>query len=120
VALEPVDLTATAEPEARPEPQPEPEVEQPAEEQVAEVEQPEQPAPTRRRGGRRAASSAGAPVALQAVDLTAPAEPTGAPLTKVAGESGEAPTTPVADPEPAAPARRKRKRVTSEAGPPKA
>ncbi|MGE9783715.1 Rne/Rng family ribonuclease [Janibacter sp. G368] len=120
VALEPVDLTATAEPEARPEPQPEPEVEQPAEEQVAEVEQSEQPAPTRRRGGRRAASSAGAPVALQAVDLTAPAEPTGAPLTKVAGESGEAPTTPVADPEPAAPARRKRKRVTSEAGPPKA
>ncbi|MGO4243974.1 hypothetical protein AB4028_08535, partial [Janibacter sp. RAF20_2_2] len=77
-------------------------------------------APRRRRGGRRAASSAGAPVALEAVDLTAPAEPAAAPLTKVAGESGEAPTTPVADPEPAAPARRKRKRVTSEAGPPKA
>ena len=56
----------------------------------------------------------------EAVDLTAPAEPAAAPLTKVAGESGEAPTTPVADPEPAAPARRKRKRVTSEAGPPRA
>ncbi|MHA7127124.1 Rne/Rng family ribonuclease [Janibacter indicus] len=112
VALEPVDLSETPAPEPEPEPQP---VTAPAPEQAEET-----PAPTRRRGGRRAASSAGAPVALQAVDLTAPAEPTSAPLTKVAGESGEAATTPVADPEPAAPARRKRKRVTSEAGPPKA
>ena len=126
VALEPVDLTGAGEESTPPAPA---ESEQLALEPAADVvpepvesavEPEPQEAPRRRRGGRRAASSAGAPVALEAVDLTAPAEPAAAPLTKVAGESGEAPTTPVADPEPAAPARRKRKRVTSEAGPPKA
>ncbi|KRE38398.1 ribonuclease [Janibacter sp. Soil728] len=118
VALEPVDLTAapTLEPEAAPEPEIAPEPEPAPEPEVA----PEPEAPTRRRGGRRAASSAGAPVALQPVDLTAPAETAAVPITKIAGESGEAPTTPVADPEPAAPARPKRKRVTSQAGPPQA
>lgn len=129
VALEPVDLGGASEPAAPAESKPQPEVESTPEPQPESVTAPApestpepepEEAPRRRRGGRRAASSAGAPVALQAVDLTAPAEPTGAPLTKVAGESGEAATTPVADPEPAAPARRKRKRVTSEAGPPKA
>ena len=94
-------------PAAEPDPTPEPE---PA------------PEPRRRRGGRRAASS-GAPVTLEAVDLTATA-PKAEPLTTIAGEAtaGE-PTadpepTPSPEPEPAAPARKKRKRVTSEAGPP--
>ncbi|MGN7246765.1 Rne/Rng family ribonuclease [Janibacter anophelis] len=129
VALEPVDLTAPAaqpepvvdpvsapEPEVAPEPVVEAEVVEP---EAVEADPQPEPAP-RRRGGRRAASSAGAPVALQPVDLTAPVEEASAPLTKVAGESGEAPTTPVADPEPPAPARRKRKRVTTQAGPPQA
>ena len=93
-----------AAPEAAPEPEPAPEPEQ----------------KPRRRAGRRAASSSGAPVALQPVDLTASAASDSAPLTSIAGESGEAPTTPVPDPEPATPPRRKRKRVTTEAGPPQA
>ncbi|NYF97101.1 Rne/Rng family ribonuclease [Janibacter cremeus] len=78
--------------------------------------------PARRRAGRRAASSAGAPVALEPVDLTAPAAGSSAPLTQIAGESGAAPTTPVADaPQaPATPPRRKRKRVVAQAGPPQA
>ena len=59
-------------------------------------------------------------MALQPVDLTASAASDSAPLTSIAGESGEAPTTPVPDPEPATPPRRKRKRVTTEAGPPQA
>ena len=108
---------------AAPEPTPEVETEPVAEawpEATAEPEPtPEPAAPKRRRGGRRAASSAGTPVSLTPVDLTA-ATTTSAPLTAIAGESGVAPTTPVADPEPAAPARRKRKRVTAQAGPPKA
>ncbi|WXG77525.1 Rne/Rng family ribonuclease [Dermacoccus nishinomiyaensis] len=46
------------------------------------------PAPTKR-PRRRAGSSAGAPVTLQPVDLSAPAS-SSAPLTKVAGEAGSA------------------------------
>ncbi len=80
----------------------------------------EQPEPRRRRGGRRAASSAGAPVALQAVDLTATAAPS-EPLTTVAGDT-PAEATAAPEPvqaEPAAAPRRKRKRVVADAGPPK-
>ena len=105
ISSEPVTEPVT-ESEPAPEPAPEP------------TPEPEQK--PRRRAGRRAASSAGAPVALQPVDLAAPAESGSAPLTSIAGESGAAPTTPVADPEPATPPRRKRKRVTTEAGPPQA
>ncbi len=93
-------------PQAAPEPEPEPEPE-PA------------PAP-RRRGGRRAASS-GAPVTLQAVDLTASAP--SEPITAVAGAVGGAaePTpSPEAEQTSTPAPRRKRKRVTSEAGPPTA
>ena len=121
VSLDPVDLSGGAAP-AEPEPTPEPEQAAAEPEQAAAepepAPEPEAPTASRRRGGRRAASSAGAPVSLEPVDLTATAASETAPLTQVAGESGEAPTSPVADPEPPAPTRRKRKRVTSEAGPP--
>ena len=105
-----------------PEPQPDPEPVAAPEPEPEQAPEPEPEAPKRRRGGRRAASS-GAPVTLQAVDLTA-APTTSAPLTTVAGETGaaeqadDAGTPP--SPEPTAPPRRKRKRVTSEAGPPTA
>ncbi|MGO1166884.1 MAG: Rne/Rng family ribonuclease [Janibacter sp.] len=111
--------TTTPEPKRAKESQPPAEQEQP-EAAPAPASAPEPEAPTRRRAGRRAASSAGGPVALEPVDLTAPTESTSAPLTSIAGESGAAPTTPVADPEPSAPPRRKRKRVVAQAGPPKA
>ncbi|WKV16500.1 Rne/Rng family ribonuclease [Janibacter limosus] len=155
-----------------------PVVEEPAPE---EATAPEPEAPKRRRGGRRAASSAGAPVApgagrpdpghrararggtgagrgsnagagaragdragagaggpeasswwpsrrlerrcagrADAGGSHGPRRDAGCPDHQGGGESGEAPTTPVADPEPAAPARPKRKRVTSQAGPPQA
>ncbi|WP_225985024.1 hypothetical protein, partial [Janibacter melonis] len=74
----------------------------------------------RRRGGRRAATS-GAPVTLQAVDLTASAP--SEPITAVAGAVGGAaePTpSPEAEQTSTPAPRRKRKRVTSEAGPPTA
>ncbi|GAA3618444.1 hypothetical protein GCM10022199_23660 [Marihabitans asiaticum] len=75
----------------------------------------------RRRGGRRAATSSGAPVSLQAVDLSAQSAPTES-ITSVAGEvstAADAPPSPDAEDEAPAP-RRKRKRVTSDAGPPTA
>ena len=93
--------TAETSPASEPEPAPEP-----------------SPAP-RRRGGRRGASSSGTAVSLQPVDLTASTSG-GQTLTTVAAESGDAATAPTADPEPSAPTRRKRKRVTAQAGPPKA
>ncbi|GAB3111863.1 hypothetical protein GCM10027055_13400 [Janibacter alkaliphilus] len=80
---------------------------------------PEPASAPRRRGGRRGASSSGTAVSLQPVDLTASTSG-GQTLTTVAAESGDAATAPTADPEPSAPARRKRKRVTAQAGPPKA
>ena len=108
-----------------PEPQPDPEPVAAPEPEPEPAPEPEPEAPKRRRGGRRAASS-GAPVTLQAVDLTA-APTTSAPLTTVAGETGaaeqadDAGTPPSPEPTaPTTPPRRKRKRVTSEAGPPTA
>ncbi|MBE7371109.1 Rne/Rng family ribonuclease [Dermacoccus barathri] len=73
---------------------------------------------------RRAASSSGAPVSLQAVDLAA-APMSSAPLTKVAGEASDAagsaqsaPAQAAVTSETKAPARKKRTRVVAPAGAP--
>ncbi|WP_082128833.1 Rne/Rng family ribonuclease [Dermacoccus sp. PE3] len=77
-----------------------------------------------KRPRRRAASSSGAPVSLQAVDLAA-APMSSAPLTKVAGEASDAagsaqsaPTQAAVTSEAKAPARKKRTRVVAPAGAP--
>lgn len=78
------------------------------------------PAAARTKRSRRAASSAGSAVTLQPVDLTTPAAPTSAPLTKVAGDaSSVAAVAPEAEATAAA-GRRKRTRVVAPAGAPTA